>query len=248
MTFRSSIRAWRDRRATERFLSANPDFRSRLSGYDATLDAKAARETPVVEELRRMSIDVGALDELPGDAALLADATPVLVRWMQCTDDVELMATIAWVLRHLPQDSDLACVALDAFRRSRSPFDPSPVGPRSMIAAAVADLAGEDLLDDLVAVALEREHGGSRSMIVRSLGRLGSDRPRLIATAVSLLGDETVVVHALEALADLDAREAVSLIEPLLDHPQVVVRSQAGSTLRRLTGHPRGTRRHDTAP
>ncbi|MGV9674780.1 HEAT repeat domain-containing protein [Nocardia sp. NPDC003482] len=73
--------------------------------------------------------------------------------------------------------------------------------------------ADDSYFDELVAIALDRSWGMSRQMVVNWLGR-SQRKDEAAEAALSLLDDETVQGHALEALARLRTQGIRDVIEP----------------------------------
>ncbi|MFF0491307.1 HEAT repeat domain-containing protein [Nocardia sp. NPDC004068] len=73
--------------------------------------------------------------------------------------------------------------------------------------------ADDAYFDDLVRIALDRTWGINRQMIVNGLGR-SQRKDEAASVALSLLDDETVQGHALEALAQLRTQGIRDRIEP----------------------------------
>jgi HEAT repeat protein len=94
-------------------------------------------------------------------------------------------------------------------------------------------IASDKIAAQLIDIALDRSLESSRQMVVLALGKL---RTKDAATAaMSLLDDDSVVLHALGALAKLHAREARPQVEALLHHKRAAVRKEARKTLERIS-------------
>jgi HEAT repeat protein len=97
---------------------------------------------------------------------------------------------------------------------------------------ALEVIASNKIAPQIIEIALNRSFGPSRQMVVLALGKL---RTREAATAaMSLLDDESVVLHALGALAKLRTQEALPRVEVLLQHKRAAVRKEARKTLKRI--------------
>jgi len=77
----------------------------------------------------------------------------------------------------------------------------------------------------MLELARDRRHGTARQMIVYGLGRCKSEEA--VDTLTSLLDDDDVAGHAIEALRKIGNTRARSAIEPFLKHPRTWWRNAA---------------------
>lgn len=176
--------------------------------------------------------DVGELRE-PG----VGDrrALPILLKWLpQITYrwlKIDVIATLS--CRWAQPEAAPALVA--EFRRIDPATDPEPtLGIRMAIGDALERVATESVIEDLIAIATDRDIGPHRAFIVASLGKMRRSRDRVIPLLIDLLDDETVAGYALIALRRLKAMEAKSRIEPMVSHPNDWVREQARKAVTKL--------------
>ena len=118
---------------------------------------------------------------------------------------------------------------VEEFRRAS---DPSETGLGWVVGNALSVVADDSVFDEIAALAQDPGYGKARQMIVLGLGR--SKDPRAVQLLVGLLGDDDVVAHAVMALRRLRPHGVRPAVEPLVDHPQALVRREAKKALDRL--------------
>lgn len=103
---------------------------------------------------------------------------------------------------------------------------------RWAVGNALAAVADDAVLDDVVELSRDHSDGRDRQMLVLALARMKD--PRVVGVLTELLDDDEVVGHAVMALGRLKATEAWPAIERCLEHPQGWVREEARKALAHL--------------
>jgi HEAT repeat protein len=95
-------------------------------------------------------------------------------------------------------------------------------------------VATEAVANELLILARDEQHGVARQMIVLALSKLR--RVSCESVLIDLLKDEDVCGHAIMALKNLKASEAIPYIEPLMFHSSAWIRKEAKNALSKLRG------------
>lgn len=103
---------------------------------------------------------------------------------------------------------------------------------RWTIGQTIARIITNDELNDVLTIIQDKENGMSRQMFILGLSKLNSDKTEDIL--ISLLNDTDVNIQAMDVLGKLKSKKAVSHIEPLLDHPNVIISKAAQKTIAKI--------------
>ncbi|MGC1986104.1 MAG: hypothetical protein WA668_12025 [Candidatus Cybelea sp.] len=104
---------------------------------------------------------------------------------------------------------------------------------------AIGVTSQPDDLPQLLRLVEDRKHGASRQMIVLALGK--SRGAPVEEVLFGLLSDQEVAGHAIMALGKIGSENAISKIQPFLDHERRWWRVEAKKALERIA---RNTRKH----
>jgi len=164
-------------------------------------------------------------------------AIPILVDWLQNADvripepdEEKIREGIIRALTVPDARPEAVPVLLKEFRQAN---DPSGLGLRWVVGNALGFLADDSIFDDIAMLVKDVRYGKARQMLVEGLAK--SRDPRAVPLLADLLSDEDVAAHAVRALAKLRPSGVRHLVEPLLDHPQPLVRKEANKALTRLS-------------
>jgi hypothetical protein len=201
----------------------------------ATSD-QSLTDRELATELRDTGIEVRSVWDLVNTDRAYRPAIPVLVSWLERMRAADVSegkqkALYQGIVRALTVKEARAVATpllFEEFHRIREP------DTRWIIGNALDVLAGPAQTDRLLAIAREPAFGRSRQMVVSALGRVGRNRPDVLDTLVSLLTDDDLVLHAVNALARLRAAGSRPQIEPLLQHERPAVSQAARSALRKF--------------
>ena len=187
---------------------------------------KAAR--PVLSELADTGIDVKAIADVTAREEYRR-AVPVLVRWLGETGDFHVEQDLVRSLAEHAARPD----AIRPLVKYFEDLDPeADEGLKWAVGNSLAELADDDVAEDIIRLAEDRSHGSARQMLVVALGKLRSRDA--IRAARQLLDDDEVAGHAVIALGlarDAGARDA---LERFTDHDQRWVREQAKRALHKI--------------
>lgn len=190
----------------------------------------------LIRDLRGVGVDVGDVWDLVNSKTQYRAAVPVLLDWLthleQRVAEGERAKLREGLVRSLtiPAARPLAAPALiDEFRNS---VDETGLGDRWMIGNALSVVVDDSVFDEIESLVRNRNFGKARQMVVVGIGR--SKDPRAAPLLVELLNDEDVAAHALKALVKLNPSGVRAAVEPLLDHPQALVRREAKKALATL--------------
>ena len=190
----------------------------------------------LIRDLRDVGVDIGDVWDLVNRKTQYRAAVPVLLDWLthleQRVAEGERARLREGLVRSLtvPAARPLAAPALIAeFHDSE---DATGLGDRWVIGNALSVVADDSVFDEIESLVRNRNFGKARQMVVVGIGR--SKDPRAAPLLVELLDDEDVAAHALKALAQLKPPGVRAAVEPLVDHPQALVRREAKKTLAKL--------------
>jgi hypothetical protein len=163
-------------------------------------------------------------------------AAPVLVDWLPRVKTALVKERIVRSLTGEKTATPLALEPLVAeFRRA------DDHGLKWAIGNALATLADDSIADELVELARDRRHGGSREMLMDALARTKDERA--LDALVDLVDDDDVAGHAISALRRLGPKSSLTCLErarPALEHQAadgetLLARRQASAALARLS-------------
>ncbi len=201
---------------------------SRLQAQD---DFHAASE-PLVDELRAGGLDVYDLSDwssrkLPS-AAAVKTAVPILLRWFDRTDNLQVKTAIATALTDARARKLAAGRLIEHFRQMKAPDlngDDRPtevVGAqralKDRLANALATLARDEHFDDVAELIRDPGHGGYRTYLFWALPYM--NHPGAVDLALEMLDDDEMHVSALRALADLRSERGRPVLQAIAAEPK----------------------------
>ncbi len=89
-------------------------------------------------------------------------------------------------------------------------------------------------LESVLQIVSNKKNGMSRQMFVMALGKLKSEKDRSEDTLISLMDDDEVAPHALDALGKLRSKKAADKIRTLINHDRPLIRKEAVKALKRI--------------
>ena len=167
-----------------------------------------------------------------------AAAAPILIRWLPRARTPLVKERIVRSLTGEKAATPDALVPLVAEFRSA---DDEEWALKWAIGNALATLADASIADDLIELASDRRHGGSREMLMDALARTKDERA--LDLLVELAGDDDLAGHAISALRRLGPKSSLPYLErarPALERQAAegvwpIARSQATKALERLS-------------
>jgi HEAT repeat protein len=165
-----------------------------------------------------------------------AAAAPVLVDWLP---RVETALVKERIVRSLTGEKAATPLALEPLVAEFRHADDHAL--KWAIGNALATLADDSIADELVELAQDRRHGGSREMLMDALARTKEERA--LDALVELVDDDEVAGHAISALRRLGPKSSLPYLErarPSLERQAAggetpLARRQARAALERLS-------------
>jgi HEAT repeat protein len=190
----------------------------------------------LVSDLNAAGVPVSDLWELVNGKVAYRAAIPVLIDWLGAVDarvpEPDRQKVREGLVRALTVPAARPAAAPALITEFRNAQDPSGLGIRWVIGNALAVVADDSVFGQIAELAQERDYGKARQMVVLALGR--SKDPRAPSVLIGLLGDQDVTAHAVMALGKLKPPDARAAVEPLLRHPEALVRRESKKTLAKL--------------
>lgn len=90
----------------------------------------------------------------------------------------------------------------------------------------------DDDIDDVLEIVADKENGISRQMFTVALGKVKSERSE--QALISLLDDDEISPHVLDALGRLKSKKAKSKINELTNHQKPLIRKEAQKALKKI--------------
>jgi len=234
------------RQEISRAVFGSPDSRDYLEKH-----LSVAR--PILAELAELGYNVDTLDDLRHQGRPWKAALPVLLRWLPMIDEPSVKESIIRCLS-VPWAGNKATPELIEEFRKYAPVLPKPSNPwvghqlreipdeEKKAAAAfslgwtignalsIVDVKGFE--SQIIELCRNPRYGMARQMVVLGLGRLGSSAAE--ETAVELLNDEGVQLHAISALGRMKSKRALFELEKLLADKRAAIRKEARKAITRI--------------
>jgi hypothetical protein len=205
-------------------LRQDPEFvrgeRARAEKQDADVKGYTEAATGILDELRRVGFSVSAVGELRSGRRY-KKAIPILLSWLGRVADEHIKEDIIRTLS-VPWAKEAGPALVAEYRRTAGSL-------RWAIANALEVLASDEIFNDLVELALDREGGQARQMLALAVAKTKS--PDAKDALMQMLGDEEIAGHALSGLAKLKADVPRTVVEPFLEHSAAWVRKEAKKLL-----------------
>jgi hypothetical protein len=224
----------------------DPVGRERFQGY-----LKIA--APILSELAGLGYDIDTLDDLRHQGKPWKSALPTLLRWLPKIDDPCVKDSIVRCLSVPWVGNNATAQLIEEFRRY-APILPSP--PTVWVDNKMRELSDEEIKavpffhlawaignalsivgvsgfeGQIIELCRNTKYGMARQMLVLSLGRLGVSEAE--ETAVQLLRDEGVQLHAIGALGRMKSKRALFELERLVADKRPAVRKEARKAITKI--------------
>jgi len=208
---------------------------------------------PVLDELAGLGYEIDTLDDLRHQGKPWKTALPVLLRWLPKIDDPSVKESIVRCLS-VPWIGNQATAALIWEFKKYAPIlseAPNPwvgnqlrdlsreekkTGPFFNLAWAIGnalsivDVNGFE--GQIVELCRNIKYGAARQMLVLGLSRFRSSVAE--QTAVELLSDQQVQIHAIGALAKMKSKRALFELEKLLTDKRAAIRKEARKAITKI--------------
>ena len=157
-------------------LEADPEYVARQHQREAELQRKAATwrqaEAPLVEELRAAGCEVESAWDLVNTSTPYPAALPILLEHLDRSYPDRVREGIARALA--VRDAKFAWEPLTRLYREELTGSNTKNG----LAVALAAISHDDVVDDLISLARDVAHGGSRILLLHGLRRSGAPQAR----------------------------------------------------------------------
>lgn len=204
---------------------------------------------PLLDELEKLGYEIDSLDDLRHQDRPWKTALPVLLRWLPKIEDPTVKESIVRALSVPWVGNKATGELIEEFRRY-APIDPDHTRDLSHLSSAafikhlgtikrrdpstslawtignalsIVDLKGFE--KQIIALSRNRKYGTSRQMLVLGLGHLRDSEAE--ETALDLLDDEDVKLHATIALGKMKSKRALFQLEKLLTDKRATIRKEA---------------------
>jgi HEAT repeat protein len=214
---------------------------------EQALEEYHAHVRGLLEDLRRIGIDVDSAQALRQQGKPYPAAIPVLIRWLPRVSLPRVKEDIARTLSVPWSSPEILPILLDEFRNApATPGDGLRVALGLAIGVVASVPGGERYASEVLALARDRSYrGDARKLLVNGLQGLRD--PRVHDVLHSLLDDEDVDASAIKALAKVGTADDIEPIREFLEHPTAWVRAEAKRAIkmieRRIAKQARGPSR-----
>jgi hypothetical protein len=158
-------------------LEADPAFVAKRAQAERQREERAAEwrqaERSLVADLRAVGFEVGSVWDLVNTSVPYSNALPILLAHLQRPYPGAVREGIARALA-VPAAKFGWDIFTSTFREE------TEKGAKDGLAVAIAATADDDVLEDLVALLRERQHGSSRLFLLMALERSKSARARAV--------------------------------------------------------------------
>jgi HEAT repeat protein len=185
----------------------------------------------VRSSLRAVGIEVGDIYEfVRGHTPDLA--LPILLDMMRVVTHPAIKQGVIRALGSKSADKNVR-KGLIEYYENIAPTEWAAEDTKWAIGNTLEIIAKEDILSDMIRIAVNQSHGKSREMVVLGLSKFKSDN--VYDTLVGLLDDPIISGHAIIALRKFGDPRAISEIKKKLDDPKPWIRAEARKAIKKLT-------------
>lgn len=229
------------KQAVERVLN-DPATAARIANLPGAAEKRqlyGSEEAGVLAELAAAGFAVGEVRQLRQLKDYRA-AVPILLGWLPRMSLLRPAENIVYVLSVRFAAKQAFPVFAELFRNPPDVTDPwwPPTSEpereylRWFLGCGLADFAGPEYADELIALAADRSYGHNRALIVKTLPK--TKDPRVPGVLLGLLDDPSVRAFAVEAVGLMRYLPARELVAGLCGDPDENVRAQAKKALKRI--------------
>jgi hypothetical protein len=188
-----------------------------------------AAAKPIVDELAQVGYRVETLADLRHQRKPWKSALPVLLRWLPKVDNPDIKDEIVRCLSVPWLGNAGTAVFIEEFRKS-APLN-EMVAWTIGNALSIVDVRGFE--NQIIELCRNPTYGMTRQMLVLGLGRFHDAGAE--DTALELLKDESVKLHAVIALGKMKSRRAIPELEKLLADKKSILRREARKAITSIT-------------
>jgi hypothetical protein len=184
---------------------------------------------PIIDELAGLGYRVETLGDLRHQGSAWKTALPLLLRWLPKIENPDIKAEIVSCLS-VPWLGNKGTAALiEEFKK----WSPAMEMLAWTIGNALSIVDVEGFESQIIELCRNPAYGMTRQMLVLGLGRFRSGEAE--DTALELLKDESVKLHAVLALGEMKSKRALPALEQLLANEKSVIRREARKAIKRIT-------------
>jgi hypothetical protein len=195
--------------------------------------AEASDDRKVVAALRKAGVKVRSVYDLVRTTKPYPAGIPVLITWLPKVTNPTTKEGIVRALTVRGAGEEAARVLVDEFHKIGPDADDHHQVIKWTIGNALSEVADDAVVEELIDIAKDSKHGGTRDMVVLALGNMRT--PSVVKVLLDLLDDSDVDGHAVMALGKLKVERAEARIARIAEtHPKEWVRRKAGVALRRI--------------
>jgi len=186
---------------------------------------KSLDKEKLLQEIREKGIEINNIDDLKKIDMSYSDIVPIILKYLL---DIEDESDKDFLVRCLGVKGfrDASIPLINEFYKSHNLFYKWAIGN------SLAIIQDDTIIDELVKIALEKEHGIARQMIVHGLGYFKEENVKL--SLIELLDDEEVVGHAIFALSQTGDYSLIKYIRPFEDCKVNWIKKEASKAISRL--------------
>lgn len=166
-------------------LNQDPQFVERRRQQEQARQREEAdlrrAQQPLLDELRSVGLAVQSVWDLVNTATPYPAAVPILLRHLQLPYPDRVREGVARALA-VPEARSSWNILVEQFRRDE---DRAGLGAKAGLAAAIAAVADDDVLDDVIELLTNPQHGQSRLLLVTAVARSSLPRARRVLSALS---------------------------------------------------------------
>ncbi len=189
----------------------------------------------IKSRLKRAGIELESAHDLyllasSRDRAPIRKAIPILVDILPSLETSPLKSRVARTLAAKECKEITAKPLVSELQGLRQDIeDEAPYAKRLgwVIADALADVATEDVYDEIRNMIKDQRFGKAREMLPFALARIKKRRKETVSALTNILHDNEVAAHAISALAKLKATESLNQIKVCLGSTKHLVRKEA---------------------
>lgn len=184
---------------------------------------------PIIQELTKLGYNVETLGDLRHTGKPWKSALPVLLHWLPKVDDPGVKEEIVRCLS-VPWLGDAGTgLLIEEFKKSATVNE--LLGWAIGNALSIVDARGFEA--PIIALCENAAYGMTRQMLVAGLGRFHTAEAE--DTALKLLRDESVRLHAVMALGKMKSRRALPELERLLADKNPAIHKEARKAIASIT-------------
>jgi hypothetical protein len=186
---------------------------------------KSLDKEKLIKEVRNKGIEIDNIVELKKINLKYRDLVPILLEHLVKVDDEndkEFLVRCLGVKGFVEASKTLIA---EFYKSNNLTF-------KWAIGNTLSIIQDESVVNELIKIAKEKEHGIARQMIIDGLG---SYKDENVKTAlIELLNDEEVMGHAISGLSRMGDKSLIKYIEPFLNFKVKWIRKEAEKAIKKL--------------